>query len=115
MTTRDAEMLEALTGEDHWLQLTEKEQKAFTDMLDQLQTGKIVKLSVVQRDWVDRRYRELVEGERAEHVEEALNLHSLGVVPDGIPDPHARHYVGLARPLRPPHRMHELPVDKRHK
>lgn len=108
-------MLDVLTGEDYWHVLTEKEQIAFTEMLDLLQTGKVKKLSVPQHDWVDNRYRQLVEGERNEHVEESKNLYSNKLVPDGIPDPNARHFEKTALPLRPPNRMSELPEDERHK
>lgn len=96
----DLEMLEALTDPDVFGKLREVEQRAFTDMLEKLRSGEYTSLTPPQRNWVTRCYKE----RGFEDEEGALNLHSAGIVPQGIPMP-KRHYEKMDRPVLPPHRM----------
>jgi hypothetical protein len=94
----EEDMLRALLQVE--AKLHEREPEAFADMLRLVHDGKVTKLSKPQRAWVVRRYEELDLG-----VEDAQNLYSAGKVPDGIPEPGARHFETMQRPAVPPHRM----------
>lgn len=108
MALRDSQILKALLADDR---LVEVERKAFTDMFERLDMGLRRGLTKPQREWADRRYKEL----ELEDEEGSENLHSGGAVPDGVPDPTKRHYMSFALPLAPPHvlRQHPELADKR--
>lgn len=108
MALRDAQILKALLADDR---LNEVERKAFADMFERIDIGVRSGLTKPQREWADRRYKELELEDEAGSV----NLHSSGIVPQGIADPSKRHYEKLALPLAPPHILARNPelADKR--
>lgn len=100
---RDAMMLRALLADERTSARPEEED-AFRDMLGRLgQYG----LSRPQRDWVEGRFREL----ELDAGEGALNLHSAGLVPQGVPERRAPgggrlplEFERMPLPKRPPGR-----------
>jgi len=106
MEAGDEDMLLALLEVPD--KLDEREQKAFPDMLKQLRGGNVTDLSLQQHAWVEKRYKAL----ELDAGEPAANLYSEGKVPDGIPNPGARHYEGMKLPLVPPHRMARALTEK---
>lgn len=93
----DATILSALVADDR---LTERERPAFENMQENITSGRYDTLTGPQRDWAERRYLEL----HLDADEASANLHSNKLVPQGIPNPNARHYEKLDRPMKPPGR-----------
>lgn len=96
------QMLIALLGDDR---LQDSERTAFVDMSSGLELSPRAKLTKLQFDWVERRFRELELD-----ANESLNLHSEGRVPEGrvhgVPKVVFPWEKGgpMTRPLDPPGR-----------
>lgn len=99
----DEELLEALLAHDG---LDADDRIAFAGMLERRRDAEgryqhALGLTRPQRQWAEDRYQAL----ELDAEEGAANLFSSGKVPRGIPDPSARHFESLSKPMLLPHRM----------
>lgn len=98
MARTDRSMLQALTDPD--VRLQDNEREAFADMLAKLETGRQIRLSEKQRQWVEGVYLKL----HLDAKEPSENLFSSGRVKPPTGPVKVFPFETMPKPLKPPGR-----------